>query len=188
MRKVCVESKLHWINNNIYQLDIHHCSQVIYLVLLQTKVNLSHNSRLLMPIYFLTECSKHCSLCYNETECYECTQGYFMTEDAECQSKCYLNLKIKSKVHDGYCHYFVHLWKQEYFVEYILNVTLIPFPECPQHCSLCWNATECYECTHGYFLDENGLCESKLIIFCNGNDIKYLQYEWHWCVFLKEQL
>ncbi len=34
-----------------------------------------------------TECAVHCSLCYNETECYECTQGYFLTEDGECQRK-----------------------------------------------------------------------------------------------------
>ncbi len=35
--------------------------------------------------WFLSECTKHCSLCYNETECYECTQGYFLTETGECQ-------------------------------------------------------------------------------------------------------
>ncbi len=35
----------------------------------------------------LSGCAKHCSLCYNETECYECTQGYYMTEIAECQRK-----------------------------------------------------------------------------------------------------
>ncbi len=34
-----------------------------------------------------SECSKHCSLCYNETECYECTQGYFLNEIQECESK-----------------------------------------------------------------------------------------------------
>ncbi len=34
-----------------------------------------------------SECAKHCSLCYNETECYECTQGYFLTDTAECQRK-----------------------------------------------------------------------------------------------------
>ncbi len=33
------------------------------------------------------ECSKHCSLCYNETECYECTHGYFLNEGQECESK-----------------------------------------------------------------------------------------------------
>ncbi len=35
----------------------------------------------------LSECTKHCSLCYNETECYECTQGYFLTENGECERK-----------------------------------------------------------------------------------------------------
>ncbi len=34
-----------------------------------------------------SECSKHCSLCYNETECYECTKGYFLSEIQECESK-----------------------------------------------------------------------------------------------------
>ncbi len=42
-----------------------------------------------IPTKFLVfaECSSHCSVCYNETECYECTQGYFLTENGECQSK-----------------------------------------------------------------------------------------------------
>ncbi len=38
-------------------------------------------------VIFLSECEVHCSLCYNETECYECTQGYFLTASGECQSK-----------------------------------------------------------------------------------------------------
>ncbi len=33
--------------------------------------------------------------------------------------------------------------------------------DCPQHCSLCWNETECYDCAHGYFLDQEGLCHCK---------------------------
>ncbi len=35
----------------------------------------------------LAECSKHCSMCYNETECYECTAGYFLNDIQECESK-----------------------------------------------------------------------------------------------------
>ncbi len=38
-------------------------------------------------LFCFSECSLHCSLCYNETECNECTQGYFLTENGECQSK-----------------------------------------------------------------------------------------------------
>ncbi len=34
-----------------------------------------------------SECAQHCSLCYNETECYECTQGYFLTFSGECECK-----------------------------------------------------------------------------------------------------
>ncbi len=26
-------------------------------------------------------------MCYNETECYDCTQGYYLTENGECQRK-----------------------------------------------------------------------------------------------------
>ncbi len=26
-------------------------------------------------------------MCYNETECFECTQGYFLNEIQECESK-----------------------------------------------------------------------------------------------------
>ncbi len=36
-------------------------------------------------LYTISECAKHCSLCYNETECYECTQGFFLTENGECE-------------------------------------------------------------------------------------------------------
>ncbi len=35
----------------------------------------------------ISECSKHCSLCWNETECYECTQGYYLDSSEECQSE-----------------------------------------------------------------------------------------------------
>ncbi len=38
-----------------------------------------------MFLFLLSECAKHCSMCYNETECFECTQGYFLTENGECQ-------------------------------------------------------------------------------------------------------
>ncbi len=34
--------------------------------------------------FSLTECAKHCSLCYNETECYECTQGFYLDATGEC--------------------------------------------------------------------------------------------------------
>ncbi len=37
--------------------------------------------------HFISECPKHCSLCYNETECYECTQGFYMDENGECKRK-----------------------------------------------------------------------------------------------------
>ncbi len=36
-------------------------------------------------MHIFSECSKHCSLCYNETECYECTQGFFLSETGECE-------------------------------------------------------------------------------------------------------
>ncbi len=35
----------------------------------------------------VSECARHCSLCYNETECYECTQGFYLNEDGECKRK-----------------------------------------------------------------------------------------------------
>ncbi len=38
-----------------------------------------------MWIDFISECPKHCSLCWNETECYECTQGFYLDGQAECQ-------------------------------------------------------------------------------------------------------
>ncbi len=40
------------------------------------------------------ECETHCSLCYNETECYECTQGYYLTLDGRCDSKSYFEIVI----------------------------------------------------------------------------------------------
>ncbi len=44
-----------------------------------------------------------------------------------------------------------------------LMVNALLFLECPHHCSLCWNETECYECTQGYFLDPLGICERKCV-------------------------
>ncbi len=35
----------------------------------------------------ISECSPHCSLCYNETECYECTQGFYLDENGQCKRK-----------------------------------------------------------------------------------------------------
>ncbi len=45
----------------------------------------------ILNFYCITECSKHCSLCYNATECYECTQGYFLDAVGICNSKQTLN-------------------------------------------------------------------------------------------------
>ncbi len=43
-----------------------------------------------------TDCPTHCSLCYNSTECYECTQGFYMDDGAECESEwMYLTDKYK---------------------------------------------------------------------------------------------
>ncbi len=42
---------------------------------------------LTMLCYLLSECAKHCSICYNETECYECTQGFYLDENGECKRK-----------------------------------------------------------------------------------------------------
>ncbi len=38
---------------------------------------------------FFAECAPHCSMCYNETECYECTQGFYLSENGECMSEYY---------------------------------------------------------------------------------------------------
>ncbi len=38
---------------------------------------------------FISECPQHCSLCYNETNCYECTQGYYLDFNEECSRKCF---------------------------------------------------------------------------------------------------
>ncbi len=40
-----------------------------------------------MTYFYFTECPKHCSLCYNATECYDCTNGYFLNEIQECESE-----------------------------------------------------------------------------------------------------
>ncbi len=46
--------------------------------------------------HIYSECARHCSMCYNETECYECTQGYFLTENGECQSELSILLKYSA--------------------------------------------------------------------------------------------
>ncbi len=54
------------------------------MTLLILHVHLSHKLSLLY--IFFTECAKHCSLCYNGTECYECTAGYSLNDEMECES------------------------------------------------------------------------------------------------------
>ncbi len=39
--------------------------------------------------YYISECPKYCSMCYNESECYECTQGYYLSVVGECRRKLY---------------------------------------------------------------------------------------------------
>ncbi len=50
---------------------------------------LHQQSMIILIIYvaFISECAKHCSLCYNETLCFECTQGFYLEENGECQRK-----------------------------------------------------------------------------------------------------
>ncbi len=40
-------------------------------------------------VVYLVDCQPHCSLCYNETQCYECTHGYYIDPDTAsgCMSK-----------------------------------------------------------------------------------------------------
>ncbi len=63
-------------HKSLNMMTIH--TQYTYLFILVCTLSIS---------FSFSECAKHCSLCYNETECYECTQGYFLTENGECQSK-----------------------------------------------------------------------------------------------------
>ncbi len=46
---------------------------------------------------------------------------------------------------------------------YQITPMVLYLTECTKHCSLCWNSTECYECSHGYFLDEGSECKRKQI-------------------------
>ncbi len=46
----------------------------------------------IVNILSISECAKHCSLCYNETECYECTQGLYLGENGECKRKFIIHL------------------------------------------------------------------------------------------------
>lgn len=55
-------------------------------------------------VLFVSECSKHCSLCYNATECYDCVQGYFLTAEAECKSG-YHVVWYTSILNDVYLYY-----------------------------------------------------------------------------------
>ncbi len=55
----------------------------------------------------------------------------------------------------------------------VYNVDVIFISECPKYCSLCYNETECYECSQGYFLNELQQCESRFSIF-NFKGVKYV--------------
>ncbi len=54
----------------------------LYVILL---VSMLHS--LFVCYFIITACPKYCSLCYNATECYECVHGFFLNEEAECESK-----------------------------------------------------------------------------------------------------
>ncbi len=45
-------------------------------------------------INIFAECPKHCSLCYNETECYECTPGYFLNGMQKCEGMFWITLRL----------------------------------------------------------------------------------------------
>ncbi len=66
-------------------------------------------------IKFISECAKHCSLCYNETECFECTHGYFLTESGDCQ-RMYNVIQFKLTYLSQWCALFYRLLQQEYVV------------------------------------------------------------------------
>ncbi len=82
---------------------------------------------LIILIWFL-ECAKHCSICYNETECYECTQGYFLTDEGECESK-------YTQTHTIHTYMYIlckrEMWKHKIYCD--------------------------YKCTHSFYLDEYGM-------------------------------
>ncbi len=50
---------------------------------------------------FVAECAKHCSLCYNETQCYECTQGFYLDENAECKRKSIIHITLHVLKHNA---------------------------------------------------------------------------------------
>ncbi len=56
-------------------------------IILQEHWEVHYNYCVTIDVSYFSECAKHCSICYNETECFECTQGYFLTEDGECKRK-----------------------------------------------------------------------------------------------------
>ncbi len=64
-----------WITWIYVAYTIHHEAHINLLLLIQ------------ILFLFISECAEHCSLCFNETECYECTQGYYLTVSGECQRK-----------------------------------------------------------------------------------------------------
>ncbi len=76
-------SKLHLLSNSSTQIDSYYNHINMYIIYI-IQVILSYS---VFTTYYFSECSKHCSLCYNETECYECTQGYFLNTENECESE-----------------------------------------------------------------------------------------------------
>ncbi len=108
----------------------------------------------------LSECEKHCTLCYNETECYECVQGYFLDTNSLCERK-YIVSNISANVS-------TYLWNINTMnTNVIMNVATIflnLYNHCwltgcmDKYCLLCYNATSCFECAVGYFLAEDGEC------------------------------
>ncbi len=127
--------------------------------------------------HYITECAPHCSLCWNATDCYECTQGFYLNDEAECERKCLLLTDYITKwiLTNITCITFHFIRQLKQLTRGCTNI-LIVILECSKHCSLCYNDTSCYECTQGYFLNSEGQCESKLALLIIIKDLFLFKY------------
>ena len=108
--------------------------------------------------YICKNCLANCDTCSNSTKCENCEEGYFVNDEDTCQS-CSSNCK-KTEADSCKCS---ECDKGFHVDKYICKNCII-------NCDTCSNSTKCENCKEGYFVNENGQCQS-CPLNCKTKDI-----------------
>ena len=94
------------------------------------------------------ECPLNCNKCSNSTKCEHCKGGFFINDEGDCQS-CPSNC-LKNEPDSCKCS---ECDKGYYVDKHICN-------SCINNCDKCSNSTKCENCKEGFFVNDEGECQS----------------------------